>query len=147
MGLRNYRILLQIAVSDMARCSGPYREKLCVAWINYIYKFDWDEFEALLMAEDMPAFQELKKRMVDDLHDAIRSRSVLLSEQFKDNPAALSQEAVSKYVNAEAAIRAMIGQRAKRSVEAIVEMYAVVVATVDHKETFLARSDNREVAR
>lgn len=147
MGLRNYRILLQMAVCDMACCSGPYREKLRVAWINYIYKFNWDEFEALLMAEDMPAFQELKKRMVDDLHDAIRSRSVLLSEQFQNNPAALAQETVSKYVNAEAAIRAMSGQKAKRSVEAIVEMYAVVVATVDHKEAFPTRSDNSEVAR
>lgn len=131
----------------MARCSGPYREKLRVAWVNYIYKFDWDEFEALLMAEDLPAFQELKKCMLDDLHDAIRSRSVLLSEQFKDSPNPLSKKTISKYANAESAIRAMSGQRAKRSVDAIVEMYAVVVSTVDYKAAFPTHSDNREPAR
>lgn len=131
----------------MARCSGPNREKLRVAWVNYIYKFNWDEFESLLMAEDMPEFQKLKKCMLDDLHDAIRSRRVILSEQFKDSPNPLSKETISKYANAEAAIRAMSGQRAKRSVDAIVDMYAVVVSTVDYRAAFPTQSDNREPVR
>ena len=142
MGLKNYQILLQMAVCDMARCPGTFRERLLLAWANHIYKFNWVELEAMLMPEDLPVFQEFKKRMVDDLHEAIDSKRKLLHEQFKDGPGSLSDEQIAKYANAETAIRAMSGQRAKRSVDAIVEMYAAVVATVDYVAVFPVQGAN-----
>lgn len=142
MGLKNYQILLQMAVCDMARCPGTFRERLLLAWANHIYKFNWVELEAMLMPEDLPVFQEFKKRMVDDLHAAIDSKRKLLHEQFKDCPSSLSDEQIAKYANAETVIRAMSGQRAKRSVDAIVEMYAAVVATVDYVAAFPVQGAN-----
>lgn len=147
MGLKNYQILLQMAVCDMARCPETFRERLLLAWVNYIYKFNWVELEAMLMPEDLPVFQEFKKRMVDDLHAAIDSKRKLLHEQFKDGPSSLSDEQIAKYANAETAIRAMSGQRAKRSVDAIVEMYATVVATVDYVAIFPVQGANGGEAR
>ncbi|ATX65505.1 hypothetical protein [Roseinatronobacter bogoriensis] len=142
MGLKNYQILLQMAVCDMARCPGTFRERLLLAWVNYIYKFNWVELEAMLIPEDLPVFQEFKKRMVDDLHAAIDSKRKLLHEQFKDDPSSLSDEQIAKYANAETVILAMSGQRAKRSVDAIVEMYAAVVATVDYVAVFPVQGAN-----
>jgi hypothetical protein len=96
----------------------------------------------MLMPEDLPVFQEFKKRMVDDLHAEIDSKRKLLHEQFKDGPSSLSDEQIAKYANAETVIRAMSGQRAKRSVDAIVEMYAAVVATVDYVAVFPVQGAN-----
>lgn len=136
MGLRSYKILLQMAVCDMARCSGSYREKLLMAWANYIYKFNWDELEGMLLSEDMAVFQTLKKCMFHDLHDAIQSQRALIYKQLRNSPIPLSEEDISKYANAEAAIRSMSVPHTKRAVVAIVEFYAAVVATVDHKAAF-----------
>lgn len=120
----------------MARCSGSYREKLLMAWANYIYKFNWDELEGMLLSEDMAVFQTLKKCMFHDLHDAIQSQRALIYKQLRNSPIPLSEEDISKYANAEAAIRSMSVPHTKRAVVAIVEFYAAVVATVDHKAAF-----------
>lgn len=141
MGLSSYKILLQMAVCDMARCSGSYRKKLLMTWVNYIYKFNWDELEGMLLAEDIVTFQELKKCMFHDLHDAIQLQRAIISEQFRDSPIPPSEEEISKYANAEVAIRSMSVPNTKRAVVAIVEFYAAVVATVDHKAAFPSKNN------
>lgn len=145
MGLRYYRDLLHGAVVDMALQQGKFSDRLLVAWSCYIYKFHWDDLEASLMPEDLPVFCNFKKLMLDDLHAEIARKSLKVREQTRNAPQPLTDAQISKYANAEIAIRAMHGKRAKKAVEAIVEMYSAVVLTVDHQAAFPIQTQNRGI--
>jgi hypothetical protein len=120
-----------MAVCDMACCSGPFRRKLQVAWINYIYKFNWDELEALLLEEDRPKFKRYRKLLETDIVDAISERVDRIMEQTMSAPRPLSREQAQKHSNAEIVIRGMSGNRAKNSVRMIVEMYKEITFTLE----------------
>lgn len=139
MGLRYYRDLLHDAVTHMACSSGKFSDRLLIAWSGCIYKFDWDDFEEILMEEDLPAFHNLKKRMLDDLLDDIEKRRRLISEQTCNALRPLTNDQISEYANAKSAIRSMPGSRAKKAVGAIIEMYSAVVLAVDHQDLVSAK--------
>jgi hypothetical protein len=146
MALSYYRDLLHMAVCDMAKCSGKLNDRLLIAWQGYLYKFHWDEFEAMLMPEDLPVFRKLKKCMSDDLHRNIEEQRREVFEQTRDGPRPLTDFQISKFANAETVIRAMHGKSAKKAIEAIVEMYSAVVQTVDF-ETILRTSHPKKGTR
>jgi hypothetical protein len=136
MALQYYRDLLQMAVCEMAKCSGKFNDRLLVAWSGYIYKFRWDEFEGMLMPEDLPVFHNLKRRLVDDLHADIESMRSRIAEQTKVALNPITGDQIPIHAHAENVIRAMRGRRAKDSVVAIVEMYKAVVSTGEYRASF-----------
>ena len=145
MGLEYYRDQLHMAVCEMAKCSGKFNERLLLAWSGYIYKFRWDEFEGMLLPEDINIFKNLKQRMVQDIHADIEARTNKIAVQTKGAENPLNDEQVSVYANAETVIRAMNGRRAKEAVIAIVEMYSAVVSTIEHCASI--RANNSPTAR
>lgn len=135
MGLEYYRDLLRAGVSDIARCSGGFNDRLFVAWSGYIYKFNWDELEQLLKQDDLQAFANLKKRLHQDLHsDIMAARQTLIDQNEEMGVAPWTDFQLDKYANAETVIRRWHASKAKRAVEAIVDMHNVTVLTVDFQK-------------
>jgi len=85
--------------------------------------------------------------MVDDLQAEIERKRREVLEQTRDAPRPLTNNQISKYVNAETVIRAMGGKRAKKAVEAIVEMYRAVVQTVDYQAVAPIQTQDRGIER
>jgi len=136
MGLSYYRDKLHSAVTAMAQCSGGFSERLLVAWHSGISTMNWDDFESCLMPDDYPVFQRLKQLFTFDLPKKVeKSRPDFLLRAALDSEE-VSEAALAKFVNFESVIKAMHGNAARKYIQSIVEMYSVVVSSVDYQTAF-----------
>ncbi|QKS10009.1 hypothetical protein HT745_16680 [Pseudosulfitobacter pseudonitzschiae] len=131
MSLDYYRELFHMAVCDMAISSDKFSEKLRATWINYLYKVDWKELESLLMEEDLPLLQEVRRRLHDDLHKDIDKKLAEVLAATASAPRPLSAEQASKYANADTVLRSMNGVRASNCVKVIVKLYCAIDQTME----------------
>ena len=133
MSLDYYHRLFHQAVCDLAKSSGSFSTKLLSVWTNYLFKIHWPELEAMLMEEDLQVFNDLKKRLHDDLHNELDKKRQELIEQTADAPRPLSEADASKYANAETVIRGMSGVRASNTIARVVELYEAISLTLEHQ--------------
>lgn len=144
MGLEYYRDLLRGAVSDMACRSGGFNDRLLVAWSGYIYKFNWTELEAMLMKDDMQSFRDLKKRLDEDLHSDIEdARQKLCDKSEEMGIPPWTEFQLGTHANAETVIRRWHPKKAKKAVEAIIDLHNAVVLSLDSQRVFPSKNTDQ----
>jgi len=87
----------------------------------------------MLMAEDLPLFYEIKKRLSDDLMFEIEQKRKLVMKQTENAPNPLSLYQASKYANAEVILRSMSGRKASKAIGMIVDFYTMISQTAEHQ--------------
>lgn len=88
------------------------------------------------MDDDLEYFKELKKRLTEDLYAEINQKRQELIASTANLPRPLSEEQASNYANAETVMKSMHGNRAKKTIKAIVDLYSVITQTHEHQRMF-----------
>lgn len=118
--------MLFMAIKSISTNTGSISERLAAGVMSSLYNIRWEEVEWKIPQDCKNEFLELKKIIVDDIHEKLDRKRAEYVNSYKQEGIILREDQLEKIVNFQLLIKKMHWRKAKRAIECILHIYFVL---------------------